>query len=174
MTWCSPLYHACYSCTLQTVASHASVGSEIYYCYGQWLFPYIVDNHAASCTDLEHMTYRVSVNLIEADTNFQISSRFSESLQMCSLPREHIKRFCKLCLTWDEDWPPLLVPCHHTTKCFCLQSKIFHYLLIFMKFLLFSQQDHNMQKFLQKFHVHLNMVFNFLWVHPWAACSAEK
>lgn len=63
------------------------------------------------------------------------------------------------CPTWDDDWPPLLVHCHHTTKCFSLQSKIFHYLLIFMKVSLFSQQDHNMQKF----YSYRSFVSTYIW-----------
>lgn len=142
--WCPPLSYAWYSCTLQTVTSHDSVGPKIYCCYGQWLFPRVVDNHDASPRDLEHVTYRAKCETDQSDANFQMGQIFRVTLQMRSLPHEHIKRFCKLCLTWDEDWSPLLFHCHHTTKCFCLQREIFHYLLTFMKVSLFSKQAHNM------------------------------
>lgn len=136
----------------------ASVASKIYYCYGQWLFPHIVGYCAASPTDLEHVTYRVKCepdrSWYEFSDQLQI---FSVTLQMWSLLQEHIKRSCKLCLTWD--WrlvSSVLFHGHHTTQCFCLQREIFHYLLTFMKVSLFSQQDHNVRKFLQRFCLHSN------------------
>lgn len=100
--------------------SYDSVGSKIYYGYGQWLFPHTVDYHAASPTDLEHVTCWVSAELIYVDNNFQINCRFSEWYYKCS----HCLMSLSECfashaqLMTERLVSSMLFHCHHTTKCF--------------------------------------------------------
>lgn len=154
--WCPPLSYAWYSCTLQTVTSHASVGSKIYYCYGQWLFPRIADNYDASPTDLEHVTYRAKCEPDQSETNFQIGADFQcHTTNVVSASWAHQKVLqTVLNLRWRLVSSVISLPPHNQIFFFSAKRNISLPFNIHEG--LTSQQDHNTWKFLHDFCLHLN------------------